>query len=198
MKHRIVLVVLGLVSRVDRLHTQVETQDEIVEVQAQAQSIADSQLTGKILEAELSAGLFVVLADGPDITGIHEEGSVEFPEQVRAILGIQVELHITRLVDEVDTSVLFLILSRSQRTHGPSTHTIGTTGEIAFFKGHHGGVAIGIGHAKTSMENQLVVLINHQDMTQIQIALHILRKGDVKHLIMTQFVFLGIPHARRQ
>ena len=48
------------------------------------------------------------------------------------------------------------------------------------------------------MENQLVVLINHQDMTQIQIALHILRKGDVKHLIMTQFVFLGIPHARGQ
>ena len=42
-----------------------------------------------------------------------EGGTVEFPEKMGAVLGVEVELHVARLVDEVDAAVTFLEFSRA-------------------------------------------------------------------------------------
>ena len=125
MNNRIVLVTL-LVGGIDGFHAQVETQDEEIEVETKSQAVTDGQLAGQVLETELSARLFVIFAQRPDVTGIDEEGSAELPEQLGAVLHVEVELHVARLVDEVDGSIALLVFARSQRTHAPAAHTIGT------------------------------------------------------------------------
>ena len=61
-QQRIVLVVLRLESRIDGFHTHVETQHEVVEVEAEAQAIADGQLRKEFIDLELSAWLFLLVA----------------------------------------------------------------------------------------------------------------------------------------
>ena len=143
------MLLLGGIGGVDSLHTHVEANNEIVEVQTDAQTIADSQLVPELRELKLSARLLFVFTQGPYITGIDEQGTTKLPEQIGTILEIEVELHIARLVDEVDTSVGANELTRTQTAHTPTTHTIGTTREETLLERQDTAVAIGIGNTKT-------------------------------------------------
>ena len=100
------MLLLIFIGGIDGLHTHVETHNEVIEVQAQTQSIADCYLFPESIKMELSARLVLVVADSPDITGIHEQGSAEFPEQAGTILYVHIKLHIARLVDEVNAPVM--------------------------------------------------------------------------------------------
>ena len=62
MEYGVMLVVVLFVGGVDGLHAEVEAENEVVEVEAQAQTIADGQLTRKVAESELPARLNVVVA----------------------------------------------------------------------------------------------------------------------------------------
>ena len=126
MQQRVVLIVVGLVGRVDGFHAQVEAQDEILEVEAHASPIAHRQLLEEMGDAELSSRLVGIVAQGPDVAGIDEQGPAELPEELCAVFGIQVNLHVARLVDEVDASVLLLVLAGSERAHAPSAHAVGS------------------------------------------------------------------------
>ena len=121
-----IMLFLVVIHGVDGLHTHVETNDEIVEVQSQSQTIAYSYLLPEVIEMELSLGLLLIVSDGPDVTGIQEQGAIELPEELGTVLHIQVELHITGLVDEVYASVTTDESTRTQRAHTPASHTIGT------------------------------------------------------------------------
>ena len=57
-----IMLVGVAVGGIDGLHTHVETQDEVVEVEAQAQTVGHGQLLVELVEAELSAGLFGIVA----------------------------------------------------------------------------------------------------------------------------------------
>ena len=81
---------------------------------AMAGTVADGKLTGKVLQRELSSRLYVVLTQCPDISCIDECSTIELPEEVSAILGIEIELHVACLVDEVDAPVTFLVFAWSQ------------------------------------------------------------------------------------
>ena len=61
MQNGIMLVGVA-VGGIDGLHAHIETQDEIVEVEAQAQTVGHGQLLVELVEAELSAGLFGIVA----------------------------------------------------------------------------------------------------------------------------------------
>ena len=87
-----IVVAAVLMGRVDGFHGTIEAKDEIAEIQAHAQSVGHGYLAPKGVEAELSARLFLVVAQRPDITGIDESGAIEFPEQMCAPLGAEVEL----------------------------------------------------------------------------------------------------------
>ena len=54
------MLAMCIVSRIDGLHTQIETQDEIIEIHPQAQSVCHSYLLVELVQLELSAGLFVI------------------------------------------------------------------------------------------------------------------------------------------
>ena len=146
------------VGRVDCFHTQVETQDEIVEVQSNAHTVAHSQIVEQSRELELSAWLVLIVAERPDVSCIDKERPVELPKQKRTVFQVHVELHVACLRDEVDLTVLVLITARSQTTHTPSAHTVGTTSKVTLLKGQHLTVAIGIGDAETGMEYQLTLI----------------------------------------
>ena len=64
------------VGGMDGFHTAVEPQDEIVEIQAQAQSVGDGYLAPELIELELTAWLVLVFAKRPDIAGIDENRAV--------------------------------------------------------------------------------------------------------------------------
>ena len=73
-------IVVGFIGRIHSLHAKIETDDEIVKVKAQAESIANGNLRGEIFQGELSTRLFLVIAQSPDVAGIHEEGTTQFPK----------------------------------------------------------------------------------------------------------------------
>ena len=70
----------GRVSRVYGLHTSVETQDKIVEVKAQSQSVGSRNLLKEPIETELTARLFGIFSESPDVACIDKSCPVEFPK----------------------------------------------------------------------------------------------------------------------
>jgi len=109
------VVTSTVVGGVDGFHACIEADDEEVEVHTEAESVGDGYLAVEAVEAECSAWLVGIVADGPDVTGIDEEGSVELPEEVGAVFDAEVELEVARLVDEVDTTVGTIVGTRSER-----------------------------------------------------------------------------------
>ena len=87
-------------------------------------------------------------------------------------------MRIVLLVDEVDTSVLASISSRTETTDAPSPHAIATTCEIAFLERQDGGVAIRICYAKTSMNGKIVAVIQGKETGIVGITLDILCIGN--------------------
>jgi hypothetical protein len=90
MNQWIVGFIFRLIGWIDSFHTKVETQYEEVEIQTQAKTIAYSQIGYQSLDTELSANLFVILSESPDITSIEECSSIELPKKMCAVFQIQV------------------------------------------------------------------------------------------------------------
>ena len=73
-------------------------------------------------QAKLTAGKIFVAPRVPDIACIYEESTIEFPEKRRSPFKTQIELHISRLVDEIYFAVLLhIIAGPSERTFQPRT-----------------------------------------------------------------------------
>lgn len=107
---------------IDGFHTQIETDDKVVEIQTQTQSITHRQILQDALQLELSARLLGIVTQRPDITCIDKQGTAEFPEQVGTVFEVQVEFQVTGLGDEVDITVLVAIAPRAKlRTLHPRT-----------------------------------------------------------------------------
>ena len=68
-----------LIGRIDRLHTSIKTQDEIVEIQADAKSVSYRYLLPKVVQTELSTGLLLVGAESPYIAAIKERRPIDLP-----------------------------------------------------------------------------------------------------------------------
>ena len=141
-------------SGVDGFHPAVETHDEVIEIQAQAQTIGDGEFAQERVEAELSAFGTDTAACGPDVAGIDEGRAFEFPKQRTAILHGEVDFQVAGLVDEVDVAVLLRIASGAELAYVPSAHRIGAAGEITLFVGDDLRVAEGDGDAKCGVPCQ--------------------------------------------
>ena len=122
-----VMLAAVLVGGIDGFHAHIKAQDEIVEIEADAQAIRHGYLLVEGIDLELTSWLVGIITQCPDITTIEEERTIEFPEEVRAVFKIEVELHVTRLVDEVDGSIVALERSRSESADAPSTDGVGAT-----------------------------------------------------------------------
>ena len=178
------------VGGVDGLHAHVETQDEVVEVEAQAQTVGHGQLLVELVEAELSAGLFGIVAQRPDVARIDEGSSIELPEEEGAIFEVEVELHIARLVDEVDAAVGTTERARSQSAHAPSAHRVGTAREVALLEGQHSAVAVGPGNAEVGMRHELVVGVELPQVRVVEVELHVLGIGNTEERVLPILVLV--------
>ncbi len=62
-----IMVLVVVVGRIDRLHGTVEAEDEIAEVEAQAEAVGDGDLLEEGVELKLAAGLLGIGAKRPDM-----------------------------------------------------------------------------------------------------------------------------------
>ena len=102
-----------LVSRMDSLHTTVQTQDEIIEVQADTQSVRHGYLTPERIKAELTARLLSIITQSPDITRIYKDRPVKLPEKMGTVLNIHIQFQVTGLIDKVNFAVITQERTRS-------------------------------------------------------------------------------------
>ena len=198
------MFLVGFVTRIDGLHAEVETKYEIAEVHPQSDAVGYCHLLPQAAGLELTARLVGIVAESPHIAGIDEEGSLELPEEVATQFGIEVNLHVTRLVDEVDAAVFAGIASGTERAHTPSANAVGTAREIAFLEGQHIAVTIRHSNTDTGMEGKTqrrertgrLVGIHAKILTQcyeariIDVELGILRKSYAEGLVVA-IVVLG-------
>ena len=180
-----IMVFLFLIGRVDGFHAHVETKDEIVEIQAHTQSIGHGNLFVELIDFELSSGLFLILPQRPDVSSIDEECAIEFPEQVCAVFHVDIEFHITRLVDEVDGTIRTLERARTKSSDAPSPHRVGTSREIPLLEWQHPAVAIRIGHTDVEMHHQRVHMVEAENPGVVEITFHILGEGDVEECALS-------------
>ena len=122
-----IVVTAVLMGWIYSFHGAVESKNEIAEIEAHAQAIGHSNLAPKGVETELPAGLLLVVAQRPYITGIDESGSIKFPKQMRTPLCAEVELQVARLPDEINAPVGAGEAAGAKASHAPSAHTVGTT-----------------------------------------------------------------------
>ena len=78
-----VMVLVVVVGRIDRLHGTVEAEDEIAEVEAQAEAVGDGDLLEEGVELKLAAGLLGIGSERPDVARIDKGGAVEQNRWVR-------------------------------------------------------------------------------------------------------------------
>lgn len=182
-------IMLGTrVGRVDGLHTTIEAEDEVVEIEAKTKAIGNGDLTPEGVEAELTARLILVITHRPDVTGIDKQGTVYLPEHMAAVLGIHVELDVTRLIDEVDATVGTHVGTRAKTTDAPSTHTVGTATEVALLVGQNRAVAIGVCDTKADVHSQRVTLVETETLGKVEVALDIFGIGDVEEGVLALLV----------
>ena len=179
---------LFLVGWVDGLHTEVEAQDEEIEIETKSQSIRHGNLLEESVEPKLSAGLVGIVAQCPDVSRIDKQCAGEFPKQSGPVLHVQVELHVASLVDEVDLTVLTGKAARTEPSDRPTSHTICSAREIALLEGEDGAVAIGIGNTESGVEDELVVVVKPYVLGVFHVGLDILRIGNVEYLGVSVFL----------
>lgn len=173
---------------IDGLHAAVEAQHEVTQVQSQTQSVGYGNLLVERAEAEQATGLVGVVAGIPYVTGVDEEGTMEFGEKLGTQFHAQVQLHISHLVDEVDFSVLAHVAAGAEFPCAPSAHTVGAAREVAFFIRHHAGVPIGYGNAEGGVYGQGVTVVQQETFGKVEVELGILRIGDVEDIILPVLV----------
>lgn len=70
-----------------RFETEVESQQEVCEVESNAKAVGCGNLFVELIEFEHAAGLVGIVVDCPDVSGIDKQGPFEHPEKFRAIFG---------------------------------------------------------------------------------------------------------------
>lgn len=192
-----IVVATVVVSRIDGLHTEVQTNDKIGKIEAHAQTIGHRNLLVEGVKTKLSTRLLVIVAKCPDVTSIDERRSIQFPEKMRTILEVHVQLYVARLVDKVDATVRATEFARTEATHAPTTHAICATAEIAFLERQNRAIAIGQRHAESKMQGYGVALVDAKTLGEIEVHLGILRIGNVEQRVLSLAVALAV-HCRRK
>ena len=94
----VVIAVLACVVRCVQTHTEVEADDQEVEVVAQAGACAERDVLSQSAQLELSLGLGGVVAQQPYVAGVEERGAVEIAGNGEAVLHVCLNLEVAHLV----------------------------------------------------------------------------------------------------
>ena len=117
------------------LHAHIDTHQEILEIEADTQSIGGSNLLIEFIELEHAALLLIILLDGPYIARIHKKTHFHNPEEFGPVLQIDIEADVTALIIEFGLGILIAIATWSQGADTPSSHTVGAATIKTFLEG---------------------------------------------------------------
>ena len=106
MYYRPALLIHG---RVVRFHAEVETQQEVCEIESYAEAVGRRNLLIEGIEAEQTAGLVLIVADSPHITGIDKYSTLDNPEKLCAEFEREVKPYVAALVYKVGHGVLGIV-----------------------------------------------------------------------------------------
>ena len=172
------VAVASVIGWMDGFHAGIEAKDEEVEVHTETESVGYGYLAIEVVETEGASRLVGIVANGPDVAGIDEEGTVELPEEEGSVFDAEVELQVTRLVDEVDTAIGSVVGTWSQRAYRPSSYAVGSSCEIAFLERQDVGITIRISDTDGCMDGYRVVLVDAETLREVEVTLDILCVGD--------------------
>ena len=105
---------------------------------------------------------------------------MELPKQLGAVLYVHIQLHVTRLVDEVDAPIGTAKAARPQFSDAPSPHRVGPTREVSLLKRQDFRVAIRISKPQIYVQRQRVVRIKGNQTGIVKVAFDILCVGRIK------------------
>ena len=107
-------------------HSEIEAENEEVEVVADACSCAEGYLVEEAVQAQLSVGMGIILAHQPHVASIDEESSLESAQYWEAVFGIDLKLEVTRLVEVGVASCIVAVTAWTYAAHGKSTYAVGS------------------------------------------------------------------------
>ena len=172
------------------LHTHIETHEEIGKIHAKSQSIGKGDLLVEFVEAEHPTRLVGIVADSPNVAGIHESGAFEHPEEFGAKFQVGIESDIATLVDETVLRISCGKATRSERAHAPPSHAVGATGVEPLFERHHRGVAVGHCHPCSHVHRNGGAVVEIVGVGLVGVQFHILRISDAEHLVAFIVLFM--------
>ena len=128
-------------------NTQIEADDEEVEVVANANTCAEGNLLAEVFEGELTARLVLTVAQKPHIACIEEGSTIQLADDGEAILHVCFQLEIAHLVDVRVLRLLGMVSARAYCAHAESTDAIGTANGEKLAIGCRLGIAVTIDEA---------------------------------------------------
>lgn len=140
--------------RVVGFETEVEAEQKVCEVHAQADAVGGRNLFGEVAEAEKSARLVGVAAYGPYVAGVDEYRPLENPEEFVAVFEVEYQRYVAALIYEVGYGVACVVGAGAEGAHTPSAHTVCSSGIETFLERNHSGVAVGVADAEAGVERQ--------------------------------------------
>ena len=175
--------------RIVSLHTHVETEEEIIEIQTYAKAVGSGQLLVETIEMKHAARLVLVVMDCPDISGVNEKSRLDYPEQFRAILHTHIQAYIAALVDKRTDGVARIKGAGTQSTYVPAPHAICSAAIKAFLERQYAGVAVRISHTQAGMYGQRVAIVENMGKAVVHLSLDILGVADAEDFV---WIFLDI------
>jgi len=183
--------------RIMGLHTHVETEQEVSEVESKTETVGSGYLFIERIEMEHSSGLIGIIVDRPDIAGVDKESEFKQPKEPGSIFHRKVETYVAALVDEVAHGVGAGEGSGAERAHIPSADTVGAPTVEAFLKRKDRGVAVGYSDAETDVAGKEITVVEIVEISKIGISLYILSIPDAKHLIRIGMEIRTVIEGRR-
>ena len=107
-------------------YTEVETEDEELEVVADTKACAHCHGLEETTITEATTRVLVIAVHEPHIACIEEECALKGVDQGETILGIHLQLGVARLVKVSATPRGVLIATRADAAHGEGTDAVGT------------------------------------------------------------------------
>ena len=182
----------GFVGQV-KADAPVETDDEEVEVVADADAGADGELAEEILQTERAGGVVglvgVVVGRRPYVAGIEEEGAVEVAEELAAVFEVADEL-VAAVAHEVVGGVVAetLDITGSDAAHRPCAETVGTADVELFAIGQPVAIAIAVGVAGIDVADECGGFVEGPRLGEVGLNLDELRVG-----VLEEFLVLLVP-----
>lgn len=134
------------------LEPEVEAQQEVGEIHAQADSVGGGYLFVERFQAEHSSRLVGIILDGPDVARVDEDRPLEDPEELVAVFEAENQRDVATLVDEVGHAVARVVAARAEGADAPSPDRVGSSGVEPFLKRYHRCVAVGVANAAPGVE----------------------------------------------